>query len=107
MEVCTQCPLGVPVCPRAIGIMDPQITDSRHTGSIHGQAASIDYDGPLPCKQIGVGAGYLSRDRLPAKKHGRTAPMKLGANSSLKTGRVHDQTLSADCGDPQRSRYAE
>ena len=33
--------------------------------------------------------------------------MKLGANSSLKTGRVHDQTLSADCGDPQRSRCTE
>ena len=33
--------------------------------------------------------------------------MKLGANSSLKTGRVHDQAVSADCGDPQRSRCAE
>ena len=106
MEVCTQCPLGVPVCPRAIGIMDPQITNSRHTGSIHGQAASIDYDGPLPRKQIGVGTSHVSRDRPPVKKHGQTAPRKFGTNSSH-TWRVHDQAEFANCGDPQRSRCAD
>ena len=97
------------VCARSVpelqaGDVCPKITNSSKTGRAHGQAASGSRDSPLSCR--GVGAGQVSRDRLPAKNHGRMTPRKLGTNSSH-TERVHDRAASGDRGDLHRSICAE
>ena len=126
----------IPACSplvRARSVLESQAVDvcleitnySKKTGRFDEQVASADHGGPLPRKR--VGAGRASRDIIPAKRHGRTAPAKRGrsatavtgrvsgihdvglgiTNSSKTTGRVHDQAASANRGNPQCSRCAD
>ena len=69
-RVYTQRPLVFLFVSRGIGIVDPQITNSTHTGRFHREAASRTRDGTLSGKKLGT--GHVCTDRLPAKKYGCT-----------------------------------
>ena len=117
-RVCTQRPLVFPVCPPAIGIVDPEITNSSHTGRVHGKAVSRNREGPLSRKRISTGCvsgdnllhaktygrtshlmesgscydpthkGPTSWDSLPANKHGTMMPAQRGSPTTVDGGRV-------------------
>ena len=64
-------PWFLSVCPPAIGIVNPEIMNSSHTGRVQGEAVSRNRDSLLSRKRLGTGC--VSRDnRLPPKTYGRT-----------------------------------
>ena len=70
-RVYTQRPLVILFGSRGIGIVGPEITNSSHTGRVHGEAASMTRDITLSGGKLGT--GHVCTDRLPAKKYGWTS----------------------------------
>ena len=83
----------IPACPPlddAHGVPElqagnicPEITNSSHTGRVHGEVASRIRDSPLSRKKLGT--GHVSTDRFSVKKYGRTSHL-------MESGSCYDPT---------------
>ena len=91
------------MCHPAIGIVDPESTNSRSTGREHGQAAPRMIVTARSLASRCAGAGRVSQDnRPPQKRHGQTMPRTSGESLP---GNKNGRTTSVNRGGLQPPKH--